>query len=209
MGKLIKKSILLFISLVLLSAITNAQEYNENTRIVNVGLGIGYNYYRAYRGTGYSFHSTPVICVSYEQAYKEKVGPGYLGIGGLITFQSSSSKYQFTDGFANYQSKYSWKNYVIAARAVYHWEELMFDDIDIYGGIVVGPRFQTYSYSSDYTGSNNVFLTNSSTQSSQIYIVASLLAGARWYFGSKAALYGEVHLGAGVPYLSGGLSIKI
>jgi hypothetical protein len=203
----LKKSLLLLVSLLLLSAVTNAQAYDQDTKVLNVGVGLGFNYYRGYKGLGYTYRSTPVFVISYEQAYKEKLGPGYLGIGALVTYQSSSSKYSWNNGSTYYTDSYHWSNYVIAARAVYHWDELIFEKGDVYGGLVIGPRFQQYRYSSDYNGAYPLGNVNSS--SSGVHIVASALAGARWYFKPKFALYGEVHLGAGVPYLNGGITFKL
>src|SRR4051812_12499559 len=89
---IMKKTILLLAALILLSVITNAQKntvtsttgkaFDENSRILNVGFGLGRNYYHVAKSNGYYQTFFPAINISYEQPYKKRLGPGYLGIGG-------------------------------------------------------------------------------------------------------------------------------
>lgn len=209
MKKNIKRSLLFILGLLLLTAITNAQSFKEDSRVLNLGVGLGTNYYKAYRGLGYSYSSIPVICLSYEQAYRKRVGPGLIGLGGLLTYQNSHSKYENYYGGSGYVNHYRWSNYVIAARAAYHWDEVNTDKFDLYGGVMVGLRFQTYSYSTDYTGTLYTGIKNTSDKSRNIYQVGGLFAGARYYFKPTVGLYGELHFGASVPYINLGLTIKL
>jgi hypothetical protein len=198
-----KKAILFVIGLIILSAVTNAQQsaakggaYDLDTRLINVGLGVGSNYYGFSKSAGAVYRHFPAICISYEQAYAKKLGPGFLGIGALVTFQntlyrSEKNYYGPTKEYYYYQHRYS--NYVIAARAAYHWDGLIADNAEVYGGAIAGLRFQTYNYTSNYPGDENDYRANSG---SSVMPVVSVFAGARWYFVPRVALYGE---------LSGGL----
>src|SRR4051812_19142364 len=102
-----KKVILFVMALIILSVITNAQDkknssstngggkcFDENTRIVNLGLGLGAGYYSY---AGYASHRTPAFSLSYEQPYKKRLGPGFLGVGGYLGFQSA--RYRFDGSY--------------------------------------------------------------------------------------------------------------
>ena len=206
-----KKAILFVLALILLSVVTNAQSakaFDENTKLVNVGVGLGLNYYGFTKNANAVYRRTPVICLSYEQPFKKRLGPGFLGIGAFASFQHSS--YKYTDNYwANnekyyYQHRYT--NFVGAARAAYHWDGLNAENAEVYGGAIAGLRIQTYSYSSDYPGNNDYYR---SSNSGGVYPVISVFAGARWYFVKKVAVYGELSGGSGIPWATGGLTFKL
>src|SRR4051812_27228035 len=71
--------------------------FNENSHIINVGVGLGRYYYAASIVAGSVYHSTPAFSISYEQAYKKKLGPGYLGVGAYFGFQSSYYRYDYNN----------------------------------------------------------------------------------------------------------------
>jgi hypothetical protein len=208
MKKTIKRSLILVLFLLFISTLTNAQSFTESSKVVNAGVGLGYNYYKAYRGSGYKYGSTPVICLSYEQGYPKRVGPGIIGIGGLVTFQNAYSRYDNIYLGSGYKDSYRWSNFVLAARAAYHWDELNTDKYDIYAGVMAGIRVQSYSYSTEYSGPVYVGVNDRSGRSTSFHSVGGLFAGARYYFKPSFGMYGEIHLGASVPYLNIGFSFK-
>jgi len=176
--------------------------FDENTHIINLGVGFGTGYYRDYRGAGYNYGSTPAMSITYEQAWPKRLGPGYLGVGAYLGFQHAHSRndYDYSYGGSPYYYEHTWNNYMIAARAAYHWDVLNSKRAEVYGGALVGVRIQTYNYTT------NDPYTNHSLDDGSVYPAYSLFAGARWYFAKNVGVFGEV--GFGISYATVGLSFK-
>jgi hypothetical protein len=189
------------------SAESGPKCFDEKTHIINLGVGFGMNYYSGYSGSGYAYRSSPAFSLSYEQAIPKKLGPGYLGAGAYFGFQTSNSTYNyFYDKhgyYNNYYYKNNWNNFMIAARAAYHWDVLNFKKADIYAGALIGVRIQTYDYT---TNNPDPYADNYRLSQGSAYPSFSVFAGARWYFASKIAVFGE--FGYGISYVTGGLSFK-
>lgn len=182
--------------------------FDENTHIINVGIGLGYNnYYNSYRGRGYSYRTSPAFNISYEQAIPKKIGIGFLGLGAYVGFQRASSTYNYyydKNGYNNYYYyKNSWSNLIIAARGAYHFDVLNSKNAELYFGAIVGARIQTYNYE---TSNPDPKADNYRISYGSVYPTFSLFAGGRWYFVKNVALFGEV--GYGISYLTGGFSFK-
>ena len=105
----------------------------------------------------------------------------------------------------NYYYKNSWSNTIVAARAAYHLDELNTKDVELYFGVIVGFRIQTYRYSTNNINSDP-YGDNYKSKSTSINPALSIFAGGRWYFAKNVALFGEV--GYGITYLTGGVSVK-
>jgi hypothetical protein len=178
--------------------------YDENTRIINAGIGFGGgNYYHLALGGSYSYIISPAFSLTYEQPLKKKVGPGYIGVGAYAGFQTAS----YTNNYIGYNSyNYYYEdrwNYIIAgARGAYHWDVLNSGKAEVYGGVIIGLRIQTYTYTTNDPNNNNNRLNEGS-----VYPAFSIFAGARWYFVKKVALFGE--LGYGISYATAGVSFKV
>ena len=187
-----------------MSSSSTAKCFDENSRILNIGIGFGARYYSYGNRSGYTYRATPALSLSYEQAIKQKVGPGYLGIGGYLGYQRASSKYDnYYYNNTKYYYKHSWSYALIAIRSAYHLDFLNTENAEAYFGAVIGLRFQTYSYETNSPDPNkNIY----ELSDSWIYPSYSLFVGGRWYFKPKIALFGE--LGYGISYLTGGLSFK-
>lgn len=188
---------------------SGAKCFDENSHILNLGIGFGGgNYYSGYRGYGYSYKSSPAFSLSYEQAYPKKLGPGYLGIGAYLGYQSASSTYNYFYDDNNvkgyYYSKHSWNNFMIAARGAYHFDILNFEKGEFYVGLLAGLRIQNYRYDSNNPDpyAYNFYRYNSGN----VYPTYSFFVGGRWYFANNVALFGE--LGYGISYATAGLSFK-
>lgn len=182
--------------------------FDANTHILNIGIGFGGgNYYSAYSGFGYSYRVSPAFSLTYEQAYPKKLGPGYLGLGAYLGFQTSSSTYDYfydNNGYkGNYYYKNSWKDFMIAARGAYHWDVLNSKNAELYAGLLVGLRIQTYNYE---TNNPDPFGRNYRVNNGSVYPTYSIFVGGRWYFVKNVGLFAEV--GYGISYLTGGLSFK-
>ena len=181
------------------------QCFDESSHIINLGFGFGgRRYYSGYYGSGYDYGRSPAFSLSYEQPWKSKVGPGFLGIGAYIGYQTEHSRYNdyYYKG-SKYYYDYRWNHFMIAARAAYHWDVLNIENAELYGGAILGLSFQTHSYSTNDPYPNN----DNSWYGSSVYPAFSLFVGGRWYFAKKVALFGE--FGYGISYATIGLSFKI
>ncbi|MEO6304531.1 MAG: hypothetical protein ABIP51_15330 [Bacteroidia bacterium] len=197
---------ILYLSVNFLKAQTSEKCYDENTHIINVGIGFGGgNYYHyAGGGGGYAYKTNPLISVSYEQAFKQKLGPGFLGLGGYFGYRNSSFQYNnyYYNG-NNYYYKHSWNYYHLAIRGAYHLDFLTAKNAEVYFGTSIGMRFSSYKFESNSPDPNrNIYEASNSS----LYPTVSVFAGARWYFVPKVGLYAEA--GYGLAYVNGGFSFK-
>jgi hypothetical protein len=178
--------------------------FNENTHIINLGVGLGTRYYGGVLGSA-AYRSTPAISLSYEQAYKKKLGPGFLGIGAYLGYQRASltdnNLYYFG---TNYYYKHTWNYTMIAARGIYHWDVLNAKNAEVYAGVIIGLRIQTYNFYTNSPDPDDYYYYRLNPGS--VYPAYSVVAGARWYFASKFGLFAE--LGYGISYATGGFSFK-
>lgn len=176
--------------------------FELGTKLINVGVGFGgYQYYGSWGG--YRYSSTPALSVSYEQAWPKKLGPGFLGVGAYVGFKHAQSRYEDYYIFGErYYYEHNWNHFVAAARGVYHWDVLNAKNAEVYGGVLLGFRVTTYSYKTN-SPSNSYSYKRSD---GGLAPVASVFAGARWYFVPKVALFAEV--GYGISYLTGGCTFK-
>jgi hypothetical protein len=229
-----KKAVYFTFGLILLSLFTDARSFDEgttpsgslstlnskapnsgakcfdgNSRLLNIGLGFGYTYYTYPSGSGVSTRNLPTISVSYEQPWKERLGPGFLGVGGYLAMKNSSYKADYTDFYGSYTVKESNNNFIIASRAMYHWDELNFEKAEVYGGFILGIRVAMSNSSGQYSGGYSTVYGTSNYDNSDVSIglAASFVAGARYYFKPKFAVYGE--LSYGISWLTVGLTVKI
>lgn len=178
--------------------------FDENSRLINVGIGFGgINYYKT-RGPGYTYGRTPSLSLSYEQALPKKLGPGYLGVGAYVGYQSAHSKYvyQYYYSGSNYYYEHRWNYFMVAARAAYHFDFLNSEKAEVYAGAIVGVRIQTYNFETNDPDPNYYKLHDGA-----VYPSISLLAGARWYFVPRVALFAEA--GWGISYATVGVTFKL
>jgi len=167
--------------------IAEGQPFEKGDKALNVSLGIGS---ALYSGRYYKMRIPP-ISVSFEQGITEKLGIGYIGVGGILSI--AGSKYEYP-GF-----DYGYKNtYIIAGgRAAYHFD--LVDDLDIYAGIIVGVNIVSSKEFGDFPVS---YIDNSQTTS----VAHSEFVGIRWFFKPGFGLMAEV--GYGISYLNLGVAFK-
>jgi len=177
----------------LIALICNAsygQYFKEKDKVINIGIGLGSTFY----GTGYST-SFPPISASFDYGIKEGVGPGVIGIGGLLGYTSSKSDYSYLG------TSYGWKvSYtIIGVRGTYHLVDIA-NKLDLYGGLMLSYSIVSVKETGDFGGLNV-------TSSEGSHANLSLFAGARYYFSDKFAVMGE--LGYGFTILNIGVAIKL
>ena len=182
----------------------SGQSFDETTRIVNVGIGLGRRYVATSALAGYTYGQTPVISVSYEQPWKKRVGPGYLGVGGYLGFQRAHFDYKSPLNGFEYNN--SWNYILHTARAAWHWDKLNKEKSDIYIGALAGLRIQTHNFSTTDPSPLANTLYNVNTSGSVLPSWGTFI-GARYYFSPKFGVYAEA--GAGASFLTVGASIKL
>lgn len=185
------------------AASSGAKCFDESSKVINLGVGFwGGNYYRYGKGGGYSYGRSPALSLSYEQALPKKIGPGLLGLGVYLGYQTFYSRYN--DWYYNgnqYYYKHNWTHMFVAARGAYHADALTTDKGELYFGAVLGLRFQKYSYES-----NNLDNREFELRERSVYPGYSLFVGGRYYLTDNIGLFAE--LGYGISYLTAGVSLK-
>ncbi|HEX7366922.1 MAG TPA: hypothetical protein VF273_07495 [Pelobium sp.] len=147
----------------------SAQVYQKGDNLLNLGIGLGGGF------------GTP-IGASFEHGFTENISGG-----AMVTYSGVT-----TPGFGG-DIKYS---YIIAGvRASYH-HDFGIENLDTYGGVMLGYNVASVSYPSAYAGPK-------ATAGGVAY---SGFVGARYYFTPKLGAFGEV--GYGVANLSVGLALK-
>lgn len=154
----------------------NAQDFEKGTKVLNLGLGLGGNYYSAWSGASH----TPLLAGSFDVSVMDGLlGEGSLGIGGYIGYQSA--KYDYSGG-------YGWKltNMLIGPRGTFHYP--LVDKLDTYAGLLLGYHIVNWKYTGDWGG-----IENNSTGNSVYF---SGFVGARYYFTPKFGAYLELGSGS-------------
>jgi hypothetical protein len=182
---------------------SGAKCYDENSRLINLGIGFGGADYYKKKGVGYSYIKTPAFSFSYEQAFSKKIGPGYLGIGAYAGFMSARANYVEDYYFGQYYYEHHWNYFMVAARAAYHPDFLCSEKAEVYGGAIVGMRFQTHTINTNNPDPD----ARKRLDEGFVYPSVSLLIGARWYFVPKVALFAEA--GWGISYGTAGVTFKL
>ncbi len=168
----------------------NAQLFDEGDIVLSAGFGLGSTYVGGWNN--YYKIGVPPVFVAGDYCLREDLGPGNLGVGGIMAF--SSYKYE---PYPDWGYKYS--VFMIGARGSYHFTDLV-DNLDLYGGVVIGGQIVTDKEYGTYTPGYS-YTTNSSG------VLYDLFAGARYYFADNLAVMGE--LGYGIAWLKAGISLKL
>ena len=101
--------------------------FKQGDIVMSAGIGLGANY-GSYWGTGYNT-TVPPIFLTGDYCLREDLGPGNLGVGGLLGF--SSYKFEYLGWGFKYHTLF------IGVRGTYHFTELV-DKLDLYGAITLG-----------------------------------------------------------------------
>jgi len=172
-----RKLCLAFVLLIMSLSQLNAQPFEYGDNVLNLGIGLTPVYY----GNVYSSYS-PGLEASFEHGFFEKLGIGYIGIGGYFGFRNSDFDTQT----------------IIAARGTYHFDFLdltgedIFENLDVYAGVLMGLRFEKDEY----------LITNNFT-----YGVFDTFIGAHYYFSDFFGVYNEISY-SGISYYTLGITFK-
>ena len=150
--------------------------FSKGDQVVNVGIGLG----TYISDKGYSM-TIPPISASYEVGVVNLFdGRGGIGVGGYAAYllrKSSADDYNVGD-------------FVIGPRGLFHYQFV--DNLDTYAGVMLGYDVVSYSNKNADLGGSDFYTT--------------FFVGARYYFTSNVAVFGE--LGYGVSPLQLGFTFK-
>jgi len=171
-----------------------AFDKGSNTIGISIGLG-GYRHAAVYNyGHNYSNVDLPAFSVIYDHGFFGEVGPGTIGIGGLVGYQ-----YSFLNNYGGYNA--SWSNFVVAVRGTYHLTILKDKNnhFDPYAGVMAGIRFETVHNSYyDYYGD--------SYDAGGALPIGGAFVGAKYNFTKAFGAFAEA--GYGFSFLSIGLNFN-
>lgn len=184
-----KKIALILVVVFGVQLMASGQPFEKGDKAINLGIGIGS---ALYSGPHYKMRIPP-ISLSFEQGITNKLGIGYIGVGGYFGISGSKAEWEILD--QNYGYKYTY--IVIGGRGAYHFD--LVDNLDIYAGLILGVNIVSGKEFGDWPAGISV-----SEQSTGV--AHSEFAGIRWFFKPNFALMAE--LGYGISYLSIGAAFK-
>lgn len=164
--------------------------FSKGTKVLGIsaGLGIDYDYYGGY-------YQTPAIAVTYDQGIIDNVGPGTIGLGGIVGMKLA--QYNYGNGY-----KANWANYIVAARGTYHLTLLKnkIPKLDPYGGVTAGLRITEYkdTYYEHFGGNPHSY--------NSAYPVLGLFVGAGYKFNNHFGAFTE--LGYDISFWRIGLNMR-
>ncbi len=122
--------------------------FDKGDNTLGFGLGVGNVY--PYRGGA---SELPAFVVHYDHGLVGNVGPGTIGIGGEIGYQSSY--YRYGNGY-----KATHSNFFVGFRGTYHLTILKDKNnkFDPYGGVVLGMRMEAER--DEYPGNRSINRTD-------------------------------------------------
>ncbi|MEP7168296.1 MAG: hypothetical protein ABI855_02900 [Bacteroidota bacterium] len=126
----------------------------KGSKTLGLGLGIGVNYgYGNIYNDGTSV-PLPTFMLTYDQGFFEDVGPGTIGIGGVIGFKTTHYDYDhYYYGYGTAKYRHTYTNYIVAVRGTYHLTILKDKNnkFDPYAGITLGVRIFHHAYNDPYS----------------------------------------------------------
>ena len=170
-----------------------AFDKGSNTIGLSLGAGVNYGYY--------SGALAPSMAFTYDHGFFPEVGPGTIGIGGIVAYKSGHYRY----GYGDYE--YKWSSIIVAARGTYHLTLLKDKNnhFDPYAGVVLGVRINSYSDTyDDYYYSN--YHSHYYKEDASANAVRGVFIGAKYNFTKFFGLFAE--LGSDVSVISGGVNFN-
>jgi hypothetical protein len=186
--KMILLSFVLAVLIPFLSLNAQTETFKQGDLVFSAGLGLGAtygNYWGSYYNT-----TVPPIFISGDYCLREDLGPGNLGVGGIIAY--SAYKYEPSPDWG-----YKYSTLFVGVRGTYHFTDLV-PKMDLYGGISLGGEIVSDKGYGDYSGYD--YSVNSSSALVEIF------AGARYYFSDNFGVMSE--LGYGISWLKLGVAFK-
>ena len=179
MKKSIKIAILYFF--LLTTPLAMAQEFESGSNVINLGIGFGGNF-----GSFTSSSVSPGFSLSYERGIWDIGGPAVISLGAYIGRKTYKNELLGTSS--------KWSYTTVGVRGAYHYNGLEIENLDVYGGAMLG-----YNISS-FNGVNTSIGSLGSTFRPTIFV------GGRWYFSDVFGVFAEA--GYGVAYLTLGGTIR-
>ncbi len=166
--------------------------FRKGYSIVNLGLGLlspnnGYDLFG-------SLKSAPALTIAYDRGVVEGIGPGTIGLGGLIGYKG----YRYD--FPNTDEKATWTDIVVMGRSTYHYNFTTNPKLDTYGGISLGFRVNLYKNDVSPAAERDRYTGDG------LHLAYGLFAGARYYLTERFGAFGEV--GYDMSYLKLGLTYR-
>ncbi len=178
-----KKLFLLVVALALVSSAMFGQiAYKADDTNVSALLGIG-----GFAGV-YGTSSMPAIAASYEKGLNENIS-----VGGIVGYTGSSEDW--------FGGSVDYSYILVGARGAYHYDLLHKDNIDTYGGIMLGYNIVSSTVKSNIAG------FNFGASASGSYLAFGGFIGGRYYFSPQLGVQAE--LGYGIGLLSIGVTYKL
>jgi hypothetical protein len=187
-----KKILLVWLLAGLFTSLTNGQNFTKENWVANLGFGFGWYSY------GYSVSSIPAISLSVEKGVWDIEDFGVISLGGTAGWKYA--KYDWS--YLNYSYDWTWTDFIVAARGAIHPDFIENEKADLYGGLALGLRFETYKYYSGSPSGDPLKYTDNSTNP-----LIAIFVGGRYYFSDHFGVFGE--LGYGLGYLTIGASYKL
>lgn len=163
--------------------------FHKGSNTIGLGLGAGLSY-------DYTVNAVepPALILTFDRGIVDQVGPGNIGIGGILAIKSAT--YKYSGGY-----KATWRSFIIGARGTWHLTLLndKNNKFDPYGGVTVGFRINSYTntFYNAYPGLIDPY--NSAT----VFPVVGAFVGAKYNFAKNFGAFAEV--GYDVSFVRGGL----
>jgi len=197
------KKTTLITSFIVLCTIANAQSFVKGQKDINIGIGFGTSFYSS------TYNSTiPPLSFSFDVGITDEIS-----LGGYLGFAGASWRYTSTEwcnipgsggpNFYNYTDEYNYTYNIVAMRGAYHFAEFIpHDNLDVYGGLLLGYNIVRYKFSTTSACAGHISSSGSGSAG-----VFSIYGGMRYRFNEKFGIFAE--LGYGISYVTIGLSIKM
>jgi len=171
------------------AASSSGEPFEVGTNVVNLGIGLGsrYNYGTSFFGGSSSV--SPAISLSYERGIIP-LGPGVLGVGGIVAYQGAS--YDLGGG-----DKWKYTDIVVMVRGAFHYP--VNEKFDAYGGLGIGVRHAGVSFEG-----NSIYGSLGTASANDL--TSGLFVGGRYFFTESIGAFAE--LGYDQTYLKIGLAAK-
>ena len=164
--------------------------FPKGTSIINAGVGFGDPYW----GAGYT-SSIPVSpTLSFDHAITGKLGIGTIGVGGIVAYGAS----KYSDGTNTYDNS----GFMVGVRGTYHFI-LNMDNLDPYGGVMLGYIFTSHSTPQDY-GYGYGYVPKDGGVVPGVFVGCHYFFGPAFGVGAEAGYLGLYVFSVGVSFRFGG-----
>lgn len=164
--------------------------FHKGSSTLAIGLGFGHGYGNYYG----SVTRTPAFLAYFDHGIVDNLGPGNLGIGGIIAY--SGARYEYNRGEAR------WSHVIVGLRGTWHLTILADKNnkFDPYAGAMAGIRHQTYH--DDYPPNS----TARDIKETRTYPTGGLFVGAKYNFTPSFGAWSE--LGYDVAFFKLGINFN-